>query len=209
MIVVLAGHHDLARLLDDLLEQAVLLARKQARGVALLRVGVAAAANGPASPSRVAPIFPGCTCSVLTPMAVSPCLIPTARSRPTPRPCKKQTPAARVARRPGESTRASSVSPSQSAAIDTSLCMLPLVAPLFQSSWRLRLQNQVVPVSSVRRNDSAFIHATMSTSPVSCCCTTRGDEAPPVEGKLVDAHAKSNLTGMPWAAMYSLTWRIE
>ena len=36
-----------------------------------------------------------------------------------------------------------------------------------------------------------------------------GDEAPPVEGKLVDAHAKSNLTGMPWAAMYSLTWRIE
>src|ERR1041384_8429190 len=52
--------------------------------------------------------------------------------------------------------------------------MLPLVAPLFQNSWRLRLQNQVVPVSSVRCNDSWFMYASISTSPVSCCCTIAG-----------------------------------
>ena len=52
--------------------------------------------------------------------------------------------------------------------------MFPLVAPLFQSSWRLRLQNQVVPVFMVSASDSAFIHAIMSTSPVCSCCTTQG-----------------------------------
>ena len=53
-------------------------------------------------------------------------------------------------------------------------CMFPLVAPLFQSSLRERDQNQVVPVSNVRRKLSSLIHATMSTSPVPSCCTTAG-----------------------------------
>ena len=44
-------------------------------------------------------------------------------------------------------------------------CIFPLVAPLFQSSWRLRLQNHVVFVSWVRRSDSAFIHARRDASP--------------------------------------------
>ena len=75
---------------------------------------------------------------------------------------------------PGESTSTSSVSASQSTSTRRTCCMLPLVAPLFQSSWRLRLQNQVVPVFRVRASDSSLIHATMSTSPVPACCTTAG-----------------------------------
>lgn len=36
-----------------------------------------------------------------------------------------------------------------------------------------------------------------------------GDEAAVVEVQVIDVHQKSNLTGMPWEAMYSLTSRIE
>lgn len=36
-----------------------------------------------------------------------------------------------------------------------------------------------------------------------------GDEAMVVKSQVIDVHQKSNLTGMPWAAMYSFTWRIE
>ena len=42
----------------------------------------------------------------------------------------------------------------------------PEVSPLHQYSWRLRLQNHVRPVSSVRRSASSFIQPSMSTSPV-------------------------------------------
>ena len=76
----------------------------------------------------------------------------------------------RVARR----ARGVHLHESQSTSTRRTCCMLPLVAPLFQSSWRLRLQNQVVPVFRVRASDSALIHATMSTSPVPACCTTAG-----------------------------------
>ena len=75
---------------------------------------------------------------------------------------------------PGESTTATSVSASQSTSRCLTCCMLPLVAPLFHSSWRERDQNQVVPVSRVSRSDSSLIQATMSTSPVPSCCTTQG-----------------------------------
>ena len=66
--------------------------------------------------------------------------------------------------------------------------MFPLVAPLFQSSGRERLQNHVGPVSSVWRMDSALIHATMSTSLVSNCCTTQGIS--PRSSNLSDAGSK-------------------
>ena len=72
--------------------------------------------------------------------------------------------------------------------------MFPLVAPLFQSSWRLRLQNQVVPVSSVRRRDSSFIHATMRTSPVPACCTTQGTR--PRSSNLTRASARPTAWGL-------------
>ena len=43
-------------------------------------------------------------------------------------------------------------------------CRSPDVSPLHQNSRRLRLQNQVRPVSSVLANDSRFIHAIISTA---------------------------------------------
>jgi hypothetical protein len=52
--------------------------------------------------------------------------------------------------------------------------MLPEVAPLFQNSWRLRLQNQVVRVSTVLAIDSEFIHAIIRISPVSESWTMAG-----------------------------------
>ena len=50
----------------------------------------------------------------------------------------------------------------------------PEVSPLHQYSWRERLQNQVRPVSSDWRSESAFIHAIISTWPVPSSCTMAG-----------------------------------
>ena len=50
---------------------------------------------------------------------------------------------------PRGSTVTTSASLSQSVAMCTTRCVLPLVAPLCHSSLRLRLQNQVSPVSRV------------------------------------------------------------
>src|SRR5687768_1929452 len=70
------------------------------------------------------------------------------------------------------STRTSTTSPSQSARTSTTRWVLPEVSPLCQRSLRLRDQKTVSPDVRVSRSVSAFIHATMSTSPVSCCWTT-------------------------------------
>ncbi len=55
------------------------------------------------------------------------------------------------------STVTTRASRSQSSAMWTTRWVLPLVAPLCQSSWRLRLQNQVWPVSRVLASDSSFM----------------------------------------------------
>ena len=52
----------------------------------------------------------------------------------------------------------------------------PEVSPLTQYSWRDRLQNVVRPVVRVRCSASSSIQPSIRTSPVSCCCTTAGDE---------------------------------
>ena len=50
----------------------------------------------------------------------------------------------------------------------------PEVSPLTQYSCRLRLQYVARPVVSVRASASSSIQPSISTSPVSCCCTTAG-----------------------------------
>src|SRR4051794_20172800 len=73
---------------------------------------------------------------------------------------------------PSWSTRTSTVSPSQSRATDLTHCWWPLVSPLTQYSWRLRLQYVQRPVVRVRCSASSSIHPTIRTSPVSHCCAT-------------------------------------
>ena len=75
---------------------------------------------------------------------------------------------------PSWSTLTSRVSPSQSSRTSLTHWRLPEVSPLTQYSWRDRLQNVVRPVVSVRRSASSSIQPSISTSPVSCCCTTAG-----------------------------------
>ncbi len=50
----------------------------------------------------------------------------------------------------------------------------PDVSPLHHISLRDRLQNQLRPVSSVRRRASSFIQASIRTAPVPCSCTMAG-----------------------------------
>src|SRR4029453_6786540 len=49
----------------------------------------------------------------------------------------------------------------------TTFCVFPEVAPLCQSSFLDRDQNQVSDVSTVRRRLSSFMYARVKTSPVS------------------------------------------
>ncbi len=83
--------------------------------------------------------------------------------------------------RPGPPGRrvTSRVSPSQSSRTSLTHCRLPEVSPLTQYSWRERLQNVVRPVVSVRCSASSSIQPSISTSPVSCCCTTAGTRPSP------------------------------
>src|SRR5690606_9220952 len=83
---------------------------------------------------------------------------------------------------PTWSTLTSTVSPSQSSATDLTYCAWPDVAPLTQYSCLLRLQNVHRPVVSVRCSASSSIQPTMSTSAVSCCCTTAATR--PAESRL-------------------------
>ena len=65
----------------------------------------------------------------------------------------------------------------------------PDVSPLHQYSWRDRLQNQVRPVSRLRRSASSFIQAIISTSPVPCSCTIAGTR--PLASYLIEANSSS------------------
>ena len=66
------------------------------------------------------------------------------------------------------------MSPSQSRRASTSRCVLPEVAPFRHSSRRERDQYTTSSLANVFSNASAFIHASMSTSPVSASCVTAG-----------------------------------
>ena len=61
----------------------------------------------------------------------------------------------------------------RSTRISTTLWIWPLVAPLCQSSARERDQYQASPVSMVRASASAFMWATISSSPVSASVVTQ------------------------------------
>ena len=66
------------------------------------------------------------------------------------------------------------VSPSQSAYTASTCWRWPEVSPFCHSARRDRDQKWVSPVARVRSTASAFIHATMRTSPVSASWTTAG-----------------------------------
>ena len=65
--------------------------------------------------------------------------------------------------------------------------MLPEVSPLRHSSPRERLQKCTSPVSRVRASASAFMYASVSTSPVPASCITHGTR--PSESKAISSTA--------------------
>ncbi|OPZ56126.1 MAG: hypothetical protein BWY88_01346 [Synergistetes bacterium ADurb.Bin520] len=75
---------------------------------------------------------------------------------------------------PWGSTRASSVSPSQSRRSSRTAMRCPLSSPLCQSFPRDRLKKTISPVSAVSFRASALAQATMSTVPDWASWTTTG-----------------------------------
>ncbi len=75
---------------------------------------------------------------------------------------------------PWRSTRASTVSLSQSVSRRTTFSRLPEVSPFIQSVLRVRLKNVTNPDSRVRRRASSFMKPTISTSLLASSCTTAG-----------------------------------
>src|SRR4051794_1198828 len=83
---------------------------------------------------------------------------------------------------------------------------LPLVAPLCPSSWRERLQKWTSPVSRVSASDSAFMYASVSTSPERQSCTMHGTSPrssyATCESSISGADSRSEVSSppRPWKA---------
>ena len=75
----------------------------------------------------------------------------------------------------------------------------PEVSPLRHTSWRLRLQNTVRPVSSVARRVSSFIHAIISTSPVPSSCTMAGTRPSALYVTVASCSSGRRRWGCQWA----------
>src|SRR5262245_9727336 len=77
----------------------------------------------------------------------------------------------------------------------------PLSSPLRQSLLRLRLKYTARPVRTVSSKASRFIHASMSTSPVSASWATAGIRPPALSKSNICLPSRSKIVGVAWAVL--------
>ena len=210
-VAVLAGHHDLGRLLADLLQHRVGALGEQAGDVALVRVAASGARRSPR------PGGPACrrrTCGGIHRAAICRCVPglsrpdrPPARRRPRRRWKKQewrpvwQAMAGSPGARPVCSTLSRTTSLSQSRRSSCTFCTWPLSSPLCQRRWRERLQYTASPSAAVRASASRFMKASISTSLRADLLGDRRHEAVAVPLHLVEPVHRPSV-----AAAYGRRW---